>query len=299
VGKWKRVDWQGVILPRARELVEAATYGVTLRHLFYLLLEDEQLAEVSDFSAKAHAKVPGKGYAYGDQLYRQLSQYSAVWRRGGEFPDLLDQKSYIHRPLDFDGPDQARAWLAEQYRIDRTIGQPVSLYLAIEKNTYVPLMEQWFSDLGIPILPLGGYTSQSFVRQIIDDVLSQDDPADPSGAAARPAVLIVASDFDGDGEDIARDLQARTDCWKHMHRVALTYDQIRVLGLPPNPGKAGSPRAKGMVDRHGANLQVELEALRPAELLRDMFQAAIDGYWDTDAYQAALAREAAERETLT
>jgi hypothetical protein len=297
MGRWKRVDWQGTILPRARELVEAATYGVTLRHLFYLLLEDEQLAAVSDFSAKAHDIVPGKGYAYGDQLYRQLSQYSAVWRRDGLFPDLLDQKNFIHRPPAWDDPDDAQQWLRENYRIDRTIGQPVSLYLAIEKHTYVPLMEQWFEDLGIPILPLGGYTSQSFVKRIVFDAQTQRLQV-PGGYVFRPAVLIDATDFDSDGEDIARDLETRTDCWKHVHRVALTHDQVRDLRLPPNPGKEGSPRKGGMVAKHGANLQVELEALRPAELLRDMFQAAIDQYWDDDAYQQALAREAEDRQQL-
>jgi dihydrodipicolinate synthase/N-acetylneuraminate lyase len=34
------------------------------------------------------------------------------------------------------------------------------------------------------------------------------------------------------------------------------------------------------------------------EVLRELYQDAIDGWWDEDAYQAALEREAAERDEL-
>lgn len=291
-----RLDWKGAILPRGQELVEAATYGVTLRHLFYLLLEDPVLAETCPaFREKVRQRKPGKNETYGLQVYRWLSQESAKWRREGRFPDLLDQKNRIVRPLQFDDPDHAQRWLRENYRVDRTTGQPVSLYLAIEKATYVPLMQQWFSDLGVPILPLGGYTSQSFVKRIVGDVRRQPDPDDPE--YARPAVLVVASDFDPSGLDIERDLVARTDCWAKVVRVALKYEQLEEFGLPESIGKESDPRDGEMVARYGRNIQVELEAL-PGETLRDLYQAAIDDWWDGDAYQRVLAREAEDLRQL-
>ena len=44
-------------------------------------------------------------------------------------------------------------------------------------------LDAWFGDeLGLPILALGGYASQSFVAEVRDDIARQD----------RPAVLIYA-----------------------------------------------------------------------------------------------------------
>jgi hypothetical protein len=43
--------------------------------------------------------------------------------------------------------------------------------------------------------------------------------------------------------------------------------------------------------------QVELDALDPNDL-RSLYQSALDEFWDTSAYQAALEREEAERAQL-
>jgi hypothetical protein len=42
----------------------------------------------------------------------------------------------------------------------------------------------------------------------------------------RPAILLYAGDHDPSGWDIPRDFIARTDCWKHVERIALTPEQI-------------------------------------------------------------------------
>jgi hypothetical protein len=281
-----RLDWKGAILPRGAELVEAASYGVTLRHLFYLLLEDDVLAQTCPwFREKVRQHRPGKDETYGQQVYRWLSQESAKWRREGRFPDLLDQTHGILRMQHFADIGDARAWLRERYALDRTDGQPVSLYLGVEKATYVPLLEQWFAALGVPILALGGYASQSFARQVARSV------------GARPAVLLFASDVDPTGLDIERDFVKRTDCWKDVRRVALRFEQLAEYDLPESIGKESDPRHGAMVARYSRNIQVELEAL-PGETLRGLYQAAIDEWWDPDAYQRVLAREAEEREQL-
>ena len=45
-------------------------------------------------------------------------------------------------------------------------------------------------------------------------------------------------------------------------------------------------------------MQVELDAL-PPEVLRDLYQSAVDNFWDDDAFARVLARESKEREVLT
>jgi hypothetical protein len=100
------------------------------------------------------------------------------------------------------------------------------------------------------------------------------------------------------GEDIDRDFIARTDCWTEVRRVALTAAQVAQYALPPQPGKDTDSRAAAFVARHGRLVQVELDAL-PPDVLRGLYQEAIDTFWIDDAYQQTLVREARERRSLT
>jgi hypothetical protein len=172
------------------------------------------------------------------------------------------------------------AVIARAAEIVRTEGQDVSLYIGVEKAGMVIQLQSWFGDLGIPVLALGGYSSQTYVDDVAGDASSQD----------RPAVLLYAGDFDPSGEDIDRDFEERTGCWDKVIRVALSASQVIEYGLPPNPGKATDSRAARFIERHGELVQVELDALDPDDL-RSLFQAAIDGYWDTSAFEAVMARE--------
>jgi hypothetical protein len=261
-------DWSG-ILSTAEEIVNSYETGVTLRQLFYQLVS-RQLIENTE------------------QRYNYLSTKTAEARRAGWFPDLIDQTSEILVAESFSSPPEALAKLRRSYRRDRTGGQEVSLYLGVEKSAIENQLWDWFGDaLGVPILALGGYGSQSYKDQIREHVESQD----------RPAVLIYAGDHDASGDDIYRDLVERTDCWAETHRVALTREQA--AELPQNPGKDKDTRADAFMERHGytTNVQVEVDALDP-DTLRALYQAVVQQYWDGDTYRAVMAQEAEERDEL-
>jgi hypothetical protein len=157
----------------------------------------------------------------------------------------------------------------------------------VEKAGIVAQLQEWFDDYGVPILALGGYSSQSYVEEVIADV----------ERAGRPAVLLYAGDFDPSGEDIDRDFVARAGCFAKVERVALTVEQVEAYQLPPQPGKETDSRAAGFIARHGALVQVELDALDPADL-QGLYLEALAGYWDTFTYEASLATEADERGRL-
>lgn len=141
-------------------------------------------------------------------------------------------------------------------------------------------LQAWFGALGIPILALGGYSSQTYTDDVARDADDQ----------CRPAILLYGGDFDPSGEDIDRDFIERTDCWDEVVRVALTAEQVRDYRLPVNPGKVTDSRAAGFIERHGQLVQVELDALDPDDL-RALFDAALAGYWDTSTFEDVLARE--------
>jgi hypothetical protein len=253
------------LLAMAATIVESYDTLVTLRQLFYRLVAAQLLPNTTN-------------------AYKSLSKYTAEARRAGTFPALMDRGRTIHRYHTFTNPTEARRWLQSIYRRDRTEGQIVSVYLGVEKAGIVEQLREWFGDLGVPVLALGGYGSQTYVDDVIADVR----------ATGRPAVLLYAGDHDPSGEDIDRDFTARTDCWDEVRRVALTAAQVEEYALPPQPGKELDSRARGFVERHGRLVQVELDAL-PPEVLRTLYAEAIAAFWNGAAHEQAVEREAAER----
>jgi|KBSMisStaDraftv2_1062788.scaffolds.fasta_scaffold41536_5 hypothetical protein len=262
-----RPDWPA-LLEQAATIVESYDTLVTLRQLFYRLVAVGLLPNTTN-------------------AYKSLSRYTAEARRDGTFPALMDRGRMIHRNETFASPTAARRWLQSIYRRDRTEGQTVSLYLGVEKAGIVAQLEEWFGDLGVPIVALGGYSSQTYVDEVAADAL----------AAKRPAVLLYAGDHDPSGEDIDRDFLERTACFDEVRRVALTADQVEQYALPPQPGKETDSRARGFVERHGRLVQVELDAL-PPDILQGLFEAAIEEFFDATRYQAVLVRETKERRSL-
>lgn len=264
-----RIAWADVLNEAARIVSTYTDTSVTLRQLFYRLVAAELLPNTTT-------------------AYKTLSSRTAEARRAGAFPDLIDRTRQIHQYRSFDGPDEALDFLHQIYRRDRTEGQQTSLYLGVEKAGIVAQLQAWFGDLGVPILALGGYSSQSYVDMVHEDV----------SATGRPAVLLYAGDHDPSGEDIDRDFIARADCFAKVVRVALSAEQVTDYGLPPQPGKSTDSRSAGFVERHGRLVQVELDALPPTTL-RDLYADTIGAFWDESAHQAALDREAEDLAILT
>lgn len=275
-------NWDA-ILEHAAAIVSSYSTRVTLRQLFYRLVADQTLRNTRS-------------------EYGSLSKHTARARREGWFPELMDRTRDIERwhPL-FQSTEEGYGWLKENYRRDRTEGQEFSVYLAVEKAGIVNQLWQWFgAKYGIPILPLGGYSSQSFVDVVKEDATGYSahyaNQID-EGSGTRPTVLIYGGDFDPSGEDIDRDFEQRTDCWDHVIRVALLPDQIDEFNLPPAMGKATDSRAGAFVARHGKLVQVEIDAL-PPDTLRGLYEDAIMEYWDMAQWESVMKLEESERDSI-
>lgn len=262
-----RLVWPPII-ERAAEIVREYDTAVTLRQVFYRLI--------------AVGLLPNLEFGY-----KGLSMRSAQARRDGWFPALADLGRSVARLYSYGSPEQARAELREDYRRDRTEGQPYAIYLGLEKGTLTAQVRSWFDDRGLPVVALRGYSSQTLADDVREEV----------EADGRPAVLLYAGDFDPSGDDLLRDFIARTGCWKKVVRVALTDEQVRQYDLPTAPGKLSDSRSAGFEARHGRLVQVEVEALDPA-VLRSLYQEAVAQWWDEGAYRAVLRREEQERRRL-
>ena len=262
------IPWTETV-ERAAAIAESYDTGVTLRQLFYRLVSELALPNTQN-------------------AYKELSRHTAAARRNGGFPRLIDQGRSIVRPTFFAGPDDALRQLHGWYRRDRTEGQPHALYLGVEKAGMVEQLAAWFgTPRGIPIVALKGYSSQTLVDVVADEITGDD----------RPAVLLYAGDFDPTGEDVDRDFVERVDAFTEVRRVALNADQVQTYGLPPLPGKDTDARAAAFAARHGRLMQVELDALDPDDL-RALYADAIGGYWDDAAFAAVVERERQDRAAL-
>ena len=263
-----RLRWPAIIEEAAR-IVSSYDTGVTLRQCFYRLVSAEL--------------IPNK-----PTTYTYLSNLTAEARRQGAFPEFIDQGREIHQPATFSDTADALQYLYDIYRRDRTQGQRVSVYLGVEKLGMVEQLVSWFSDFGVPIVALGGFASQTYVKNIQRDITRQH----------RPAVLIYAGDFDASGWAIYRDFTKRVGLFAEEKRVAITLEQIRKYKIPKLAGKETDPRRDQHVAEFGSNIQVELDALDP-NVLRGIYQDALYEYLDLDVYEKVLRREKRDKATLT
>ena len=268
------VKWKP-ILASAADIVDSFDTGVTLRQLFYRLVATLVLPNT-------------RGY------YSRLSSYTAEGRRDGSFPDLLDRTSRIERFITFDGVADARDYIRDLYRRDRTEGQPWTILLGVEKAGISAQLDQWFTDpLGIPHVALGGYASQTLVGDVRKLIAADD----------RTAVFVYAGDHDPTGVDIQRDFVERVGLFDKVEHVALTPAQIKHYRLPLSIDNevaaklARDTRAAAFKKRFGDLVQYEVDALAP-DVLRDLYRNAIDGYHNPVALKKVLRIEKRERGQL-
>lgn len=278
MGRPPKYDWRGTVLPAAAEFVRGFVTGVTLRQCFYFLVSRLLIENTL-------------------QDYQNLSSWTTEARDAGQFPDFIDNGRWIHRSRSFESPDAAHDWLTRIYRRDRAEFSDVSIYLGVEKMGLVAQLEASFGGLGLPILPLGGWASQTFRESVRREIVND----------GREAVLIYAGDFDPAGDLIGQQFADAVGAFDEHVRVGLNLDQLAGLPVSPFPQ---SKLAHSLIPRfkakYGAALvamgldplvQFELDALPPAELI-GLYQAAIAQYFDTSAYERSMEQERADRDEL-
>lgn len=266
------------IIERAKKIVAEmlAAEGVrlTLRGLFYRLVSE--------------GLIPNTKAAY-----QRLSRLTAEGRRGGTFPDLHDAGREIDVPYFETSPAAAVEALHDEYRLDRTEGQPSTVILGVEKRAQVDYLTAWFGERGLPAVAMAGYTSQTLVDDVKKHVAQYD----------RPAVMLYAGDFDPSGADMVRDLRRRL-AGVDVRHIGLTAKQVRKFRLPDalvfaaaRDKAKNDARAASFVEREGGLFQTELEALPTARLHR-LYEEALAPLWDDGAFAAVQARELRDRAVL-
>lgn len=261
-----RIRWEPVI-DAAAEWVEAQRFTVSLRQTFYHLV--------------ATQRIPNDTGAY-----KRLSSLTAERRRAGTFPALSDGTREILRLPGYADLSSYAPTAARRFTLDRTRDQDHLVVVGVEKRGMSAAAWEQFGARGFLVVAMGGYTSATITMELADRI----------EADGRPAVLLYAGDYDASGEDIYRYLTENVPFDREV-LVALTEDQVDEFDLPVNPGKDADTRAAGFAARHGANVQVEVDALDP-ETLAALFADAAAEFWDESAFDEVIAEETEIRQRI-
>ena len=251
-------------------------WPLSVRQVHYQLL---------NFPPLCHSGKKNSRYKNNRQSYRALIDLAARGRLAGKirWKAIADEtrpvsiwqchpgaREYIH--------EEAKNMLG-YYRRDLMQSQPRHIEIVCEKNTVAETVKSVASNYCIPVTSGRGYCSLEPRRQIAERV---------NASGKRTLTLIVISDCDPDGDEIAaslaRSMQNDFGVSVEAVRGALTHEQARSYGLKENfDAKPKSAQYKKFVKRHGTASAYELEALPRGELEK-LVEQAIRSVIDIGAY---------------
>jgi hypothetical protein len=176
---------------------------------------------------------------------------------------------------------------AEQFRLDRTIGQKTRLVVICEAAGMAPQLGRVCDPFTIKVMSGGGFDSLTDKHNFAAALAEEDRPVevlhigdhDPSGVSMFLAFL-------EDVEAFTRDLGGGAT----FTRLAVTPEQMVAYGLPTAPPKASDNRAF-----EGQTCQAE--ALAP-DVLANILRTAIQQRLDRRAYEQVLRQERKIRREL-
>lgn len=274
-----------------RILVEFQAYWpLSDRRIHYALLNDPPLI---------HASKPHSRYRNTIQSYKALVDLLTRARLAGRISmtAIADET----RPVCvWDAHDDVQAFLRREvnaflqgYWRNLQRSQPCHIEIVGEKNTIAPIIKPIAAKCRIPMTIGRGFCSLP-PRYEMERRFSK--------SGKERLVLLIVSDFDAEGEEIAHSLArslrddfgiARVSAVK----VALTAEQVKQFNLPPMmKAKRGSSNYARFVEAHGDDV-FELEALAP-ETLQTLLQEAIDSVIDVEAFNHELAQERLDAQHL-
>ncbi len=261
-----------------RILAEQREYWpLTDRRVHYALLNDPPLR---------HASKPGSIYRNNKPSYDDLTSLLTRGRLEGYFPwaALADETRPIELWNVHASPQpylrkQINGFLRGYWR-NLMQSQPSHVEIVGEKNTVKPVIESVASDYTIPVTTGRGFSS----------LPPRYDMAKRFRESGKDQlVLLIVSDFDPSGEEIAHSFAASMRDDFHIanitaKKVALCHEHVARFDLKPNlQAKEDSQGYRRFVRRYGKDV-FELEALE-SENLAQLLREAIDEVIDHDLFE--------------
>jgi len=260
-----------------------AFYPLTDRQIHYRLLNNPPLI---------HASKPDSVYQNLPTCYGALTELLTRARLAGLIP--MNAIADTTRPVtNWDCHQTSRPFIRREidgflkgfYR-DLMQSQPNHIEIVGEKNTVEGVLRPVAMEYRLPLTIGRGYCS----------LPPRYDMAQRFRKSGKQnLILLVLSDFDPDGEEIAHSFgRSMRDDFGIENikpiKVALTSEQVRDLNLPPQlAAKKTSSNYSKFSEKYGDQV-FELEAVEPA-VLQNILRESILGVIDIQAFNAEIDRE--------
>jgi len=272
-------------LRTAQEAIDSEKqyWPLTVRRVHYLLLNNPPLR---------HDKKPESTYRNNIRSYKALTNLLLRARLTGDIPHaaIEDETRPIRVVATYQNPadyikEETEDFL-RHYARDLLRGQSHHIEILVEKNAIRKHVELVAEEYCIPCTTGRGYSSLTPRYRMVQRF-------EQSGK--KRLVLLILSDFDPDGEEIAKSFprSLRDDFGLSnvtAHKVAISGADVREYGLPSDmEAKISSPNYKKFVARHGVHV-AELDAA-PVALLQEKLRDGIESFLDMELFEAEFAKE--------
>ncbi|HQQ88405.1 MAG TPA: ParB N-terminal domain-containing protein [Smithellaceae bacterium] len=262
---------------------EIEYWPLTVRRIHYLLLNDPPLR---------HDKKPESTYQNDLSSYKALTNLLLRARLSGDIPHeaIEDELRPIRVLATYQNPayyiQQETQGFLRHYARDLLRGQENHIEILVEKNAIRKHVEAVADEYCIPCTTGRGYSSLTPRWKMVKRF---------KASGKNRLVLLILSDFDPDGEEIAasfpRSLRddfglSNIKCFK----VALSGQDVKDYHLPGDmEAKKTSPNYRKFVERHGTHV-AELDSA-PVKLLQEKLREAIESCLDMAIFQTELSAE--------
>ena len=246
------------IVEASLEIFQQYDTAITLRQLYYRLVSRFLIPNTVN-SYKRLSRIMVKAREDGDVPVNCLEDRSRrVLGRGDVGYGSAEE--YLKTRLD----TLQDSW--KGFSLPMWDDQHKNLLISLEKDALSRLVSRIANRYSVRTFPTRGYPSFSYVQDMSRYIMTR--------LGGKQTLILYFGDFDPSGVDIERDLTDRLQKYGtrdfEVHRVALTFDQIKRYDLPPMPVKRSDARADGFLAEHG-DRAVELDALDP-----NLFQRTVE-----------------------
>jgi hypothetical protein len=225
-----------------------------------------------------------------DNAYDAIDRILVQMRRSDDLPYawLTDSTRWMRKPRTYSSAEAALQNTVQCYRRAIWNEQDVYLEIWVEKDALAGILFEETSKWDVPLMVTRGFPSLSYIYEAAEAISAED----------KPTYLYYFGDFDPSGVRIPRTTEKQLrelapDADIHFERVAVTEEQIELLGLPTRPTKKkGNTHANGWDGE-----SVEVDAIPPAQL-RSMVRQCIELHVDHRVLEITKAAEQSERELL-
>ena len=259
-------------------------WPLTDRRIHYLLLNRPPLR---------HDKKPDSKYVNDKSCYKALTDMLLRARLTGDVP--MEAIEDTTRPIQLGGGFSTfESFVAQEtdrfligYSRNLMQGQPHHIEIMLEKNALRSVIESVAREFCIPVTTGRGFSSLSPRYDLFQRF---------QRSGKTKLVLLMLTDFDPDGEEIAasfarslRDDFGLTDIL--AMKVALTAADVKAYDLPSDmDAKPTSPNYEKFLAKYGASKVVELDAA-PVKLLQSKLRESIRSVIDIPEYNAQIELE--------